>query len=216
MVPYIIDRRYKWLYSLKLGLIFNIPRIIILTALGAIAGYLTFQYGKMGVAWLNIPTVIGYSALGLVLVAFGILMFTKNNSCVKKRMPKKCRQDVLQKMLTKLLQKKPDCRILFFLWGSILSIACIGEITIIEGFMVGGAAGFISTDIWSAIFFGSCTMFVFAIGATMPVIVVTTFSGKISERLKDATIKSIRLVGAMLMIMIGFLIICGTVQSIIF
>ena len=104
------------------------------------------------------------------------------------------------------LQDKPNT--LFFVWGGILSLACLGEIVIVELSIVSGSLGVISNSLWGAAFFGGVGMFFFAIGAAIPIILVAVASHSVSKYIKTIDrLESIRTIGAMVMIMIGLVFI---------
>lgn len=82
IVPYLISKQYDWKKCLKLGIIFNLPRIIILTILGMILGYISYSIKE----WLEtvVPNVlfpiqvIAYGILGIFILILGAYMFTSS------------------------------------------------------------------------------------------------------------------------------------------
>ena len=236
IMPYLVSKRYDKRKCLQLSIIFNIPRIIALTIFGVIIGIvaylLTQEYFESSVkpAIMNIQ-VIGYGALGIFILAFGVHMFL--TSIEKKEDLKECKNtkatcnqeckatndkepvctpqkqrglfNRFQNRFDKL-QDKPNK--LFFIWGGILSLACLGESILIELSVVSGSIGILSNSLMGAAFFGGAGMFFFGVGAAIPIIIVAVTSSSVSKYIKTIErLESIRTIGAMVMIMLGLVFI---------
>jgi len=218
-----------------LAIIFNIPRIIVLTIFGIVVGIISYvitqEYLKSAIEpfILNIQ-LVGYGFLGIFILAFGAHMFVTSVeskedikegkktkiSCqkeckVKSKKETECapqRQRLFGLIQRKFntLQGKPNT--LFLIWGGILSIACLGEIALIELSMISGSLGIASNSLFGAAFLGGSGMFFFAVGAAIPLILVSVASSSISKYIKTIEkLESIRTIGAMVMIMIGLVFI---------
>ena len=190
MVSYIVVNKFSWRESAMLGLIFNLPRILVLTAVGAIVGYIAFGF-SVGSEDILGPAVnvmaIGYLILGLFLLAFGgywlaiTIEARENRKECKSTPPDLCKVDETEKkhgwLYSKLSNKfsnpQSGSKMLFLIWGGILSIACLGEIALIEGAVIGGGAALFANEHLGAAILGATAMFLFAIGATIPVLYVT-------------------------------------------
>jgi cytochrome c biogenesis protein CcdA len=87
-----------------------------------------------------------------------------------------------------------------------LGLACIGETIIaFENALLGGVVASLGNDQYAAMLLGALVLFVFSVGAAIPVIIVTTTSGKFSDRIKTREIlNKIQTIGSVVMIMIGF------------
>jgi len=245
IVPYLISKKYDWRKCLKLAIIFNIPRIIVLTVFGVLIGILAYLVAQelldsvIQPALLSIQAV-GYGFLGIFILIFGSYMFvssveSKEDLKEKKEFKKVCKTgcqsektrnnpsecapkqgkilNAIQKNF-KALQAKP--KTLFFVWGGILSIACLGEIVLIELSVVSGSIGAVSTSLLNAALFGGFGMFMFAIGAAMPIIIVSVLSSSISKYFQTLEkLETIRTIGAIVMIMIGLVFIIILINHII-
>jgi hypothetical protein len=118
--------------------------------------------------------------------------------------PEKKHGWLYSKLSTKLTSPKTQPKYLFLIWGGILSIACLGEIIIIEGTLVTGAAALFGNEHLGATILGASAMFMFAIGATIPVVYVTIIGSTISQYIKtQEKLDSIKTIGAIIMIIIG-------------
>ncbi len=232
MVSYIAVKKYSVRESVRLGLIFNLPRIIILTAVGGIAGYIVFILKTKLSDMIDLGRVmgLGYVLLGFFLLAFGAYWFAKSMESREDRKegnpkpPDLCKVGaqakkhgwIFNKISNKLTNPKTQPTTLFLIWGGILSIACLGEIIIIEGAVISGAAASFGSEALGAIALGSTGMFMFAIGATVPVIVVTIIGSSLPKYLKTAEkLEAVKTIGAIMMIMIGLVFILISIGGLI-
>jgi hypothetical protein len=244
---------------LKLALLFNLPRIIILSVGGTLIGIAAFILTEKVMdtilkPWIGNAQVIGYGILGLFILIFGIHIFltsvetqedireekedkkkhkkgsaancaecnTKNPSIKKQCSHHTCNQKpkkfgLIQQKIYKL-QQKPNS--LFMLWGGILSIACLGEILIAEMPLISGSLGATSGTLFNAAFLGGFSMFLFAWGASMPIIIVAVVSSSMEKYFQTIEkLEKIRTIGAMVMIMVGLVFVflmLGAIATIFF
>lgn len=215
LIPYIADKKRDWRYGLKVGILFNIPRVLLLTFAGGVIGYLGFKVteGKYFTDVVSFLGGLGYLLVGLMFFLFGAYMFAKaaderedfkegiNNSCNLKN----------SKLGCKLQKITPKKRFVFLIWGSILGIACVGEVAIIEGTLLSGLASSTADSSLNAVILGALAMFLFGIGTSIPILVLTTASGKFSEKLDTfEKMNKIKTAGSVIMIMVGLTLILKT------
>jgi sulfite exporter TauE/SafE len=221
MVSYIAVNKYSWKESAKLAIIFNLPRILVLTLFGAFVGYIAFEFssffddlkGSIG----NVMG-IGYILLGIFLLIFGAYWLMQSIESIENRKegktnpPDLCKSNesdkkhgwLYTKISSKLTNPKTQPKYLFLIWGGILSVACLGEIIIIEGAVLTGAAALFGNEHLGATLLGAGTMFMFAIGATIPVVYVTIIGSTLSQYVKtQEKLDSVKTIGAIIMILIG-------------
>jgi sulfite exporter TauE/SafE len=224
MIPYLIDKRCDWKHCLRLAIIFNAPRIVILTLVGACIGFISFNIART-VPFRDIVAftgAFGYVLLGTFMLGFGAYMLARSfdekadrtESIARKKGTErgKLTTGMARDFLQKLTYDSTKGNRLFFIWGSILSIACLGEVTLIEGAIVSGIAGLLGIGWLSGIVFGAFAMFIFATGATMPVLIVTLIGGTLSERISSFdVIYRIKVCGGILMILIALVLILSQV-----
>lgn len=207
MIPYIVEKKSSITTGLKYGLIFNIPRILLLTALGAFVGYLGFEIGRFR-GLISGLGFLGYILIGLLLLFLGIYSL-RESLYPEKKGGLKLKKHFLWRWRLKISRKTrlSEGNLLFLVWGSLLSIACLGEIAIIEAAFLGGAAGGLENSPLAASGFGALAMFIFAWGAAIPVIAVTTLSSYASKKITKDVAQSVKTIGAMLMILVALFII---------
>jgi len=221
MVSYIAVNKYSWKESAKLAMIFNLPRILVLTLFGAVVGYIAFEFssvfedlqGSIG----NVMG-LGYILLGIFLLIFGAYWLMQSIESIENRKegkskppdlckgsePEKKHGWLYTKLSSKFTDPKTQPKYLFLIWGGILSIACLGEIIIIEGTLITGAAAMFGNEHLGATILGASAMLMFAVGATIPVVYVTIIGSTLSQYVKtQEKMDSIKTIGAIIMIMIG-------------
>ncbi|WP_455392729.1 urease accessory protein UreH domain-containing protein [[Eubacterium] cellulosolvens] len=259
IVPYLVSKQYGWRKSLQLAILFNLPRIILLSILGIIVGILGFALkgwiiSALPQIFLPIQT-IGYGLLGIFILIFGAYMFTtsieahedlkeakerakKNNtdkevttgqakttkttgSMGKMDLKSNSSNDKINMVCSdagcatqkprifsfikrkfNFVQNKPER--LFLLWGGILSIACLGEIILIELSVISGSFGLISNSMFEAALLGGASMFLFAIGASIPIIIVALVANPLGKFIRArGMLENIRTIFGIVMIMVG-------------
>ncbi len=233
IIPYLLTKNYNWRKCLQLAVIFNIPRIVLLSVLGIVVGILGFYVKELISSYLGqifIPIqFIGYGLLGFFIFFFGAYMFTtgidKKEDFKEKREYEQNKKKGLRENNQissqnicaqegsrfvpyirdrfKKIQDKPTS--LFLIWGGILSIACLGEIIFIELSIISGSFGLISYNVIDAAILGGTAMFLFAIGASLPIIIVAAISVPIKTRFIDTIekLETIRTVFGIVMIIVG-------------
>lgn len=229
LIPYIAERRLDWKEGFKVGLIFNLPRILLLTAIGAIVGYVSFallsnpdfENATVGIG------IIAYFFVGILLLFYGIYTFTKaaeDRKKIKKIQSGDMKGEGNQEedlnkacyphtrailFFTKKFSKQKQEGFFLITWGSLLGMACIGETIIaFESALLGGVVASLGNDPFAAMLLGALVLFIFSIGAALPVILVTTTSGRFSDRIKTREIlNKIQTIGSVVMIMIGLVLV---------
>ena len=212
LVPYISDKKRNWRYGFKAGILFNIPRVLLLTIAGSVIGYLGFKVVEKDY-FEDIAGILGglgYFFVGIIFLVMGAYMFAKaaderidlkegiNKSCSLKK----------PKIMCKIEKISPKRRNIFLIWGSLMGIACIGEVTILEGGLLSGLASSYADSSSNAILIGAFSMFLFGLGSSIPIIALTTASGKFSEGINTfEKLNKIKTIGSVIMIMVGLTLI---------
>lgn len=229
MVSYIAVNKYSWKQAAKLGLIFNLPRIIILTALGGIVGYIVHAFStEIDLDVIAGTGQLGYLLLGLFLLIFGAYWLAKGIEARedrkegKKSPPDLCKVKEPEskhgwfhnKISSRLINPLNQPKMLFLIWGGIMSIACLGEIIIIELPVISGSAALLGSEHLGAILLGATAMLVFATGAAIPIMYVTIIGSTISMYVKSQEkLEAIKTIGAIMMIMIGLVFMLTSISG---
>jgi hypothetical protein len=242
LMPYIIVKKLSLRESVKLGIIFNVPRIILLTALGAAVGALMATAGSgLDLRGFARPLgITGYLLMGAILIAGGGYVLWKGTQKgaqknrgsdigdIKDRTDTPCenrgkdggKEEKSGTFFTRRIQKAmsetvENGSLLFFALGGLLSIACLGELAIIEGAVITGLAVGSSGAAIPALV-GATTMFVFALGATLPVVIAAAVGGGVARRVRATkAVEKIRDFAAVLLILIGLVLVIAEVLAIL-
>ena len=228
MIPYLVMKKCSWQECLRLGLIFNLPRIILLTILGMIVGALSYTVVNLGAVEESAKHVgvFGYFLLALFLLGFGAYTLARAIDEKADRADKEggisikaCRKNRKSMIKDSRFSKKVLARVsnpsnLFLLWGGILSLACISEIILIEGLFVGSIGGAFGRNVYGGMLLGGAAMFSFAVGTAIPILIVTMIGGTLSYRIKSfEKLSALKTIGAMVMIMIGLVFIFVSIAN---
>jgi hypothetical protein len=187
LIPFVIERKGGYKDALRIGILFNLPRIIVMTLFGALFGFLLYIVGKE-VAMLDFVLqlhVLAYLVLGVFLAFIGIRIFYSARKEAMEEM-KECRACEVCRKRAKPKQRKGDG--LFVIWGSLLSLACLAEVFIIDGVILTAAGAFNLSDAFLAIFVGGISMLMFSIGASIPVVGILLASSKAGNLIKTRNV----------------------------
>jgi sulfite exporter TauE/SafE len=227
MIPVLVNERAGVLRSLWLGFLLSLPRVLLLTLLGAVIGYLSFETLHLaqvkGAFWWT--SVAAYLFLGLLLIAVGARLLggygesgsrrdgTRSGgrkAARKRRGRPGCdepRRSAWGRFWTNLSARiypgsgKSDT--LFLLWGGVLSLACLAEVGLLEGVAAGAVSGGEASVGYSA-GLGAALMLSLSLGATIPIMAAAAVGGSLVERVRDRKrLELVKGVMAMLMVMLG-------------
>jgi len=227
MIPVMVNERAGVLRSLWLGFLLSLPRVLLLTALGAIIGYVSFEALRAaqlkGAFWWT--SVAAYLFLGLLLIAVGARLLRGYGGAGANRDRKPAGEQKAARKRRKRPDGKPDrpsawgriwadlaervypgsgkSDTLFLLWGGVLSLACLAEIGLLEGVAAGAVSGSEASGGYSA-GLGAALMLSLSLGATVPIMAAAAVGGSLVERVRDKKrLELVKGVMAMLMVMLG-------------
>ena len=183
LIPFVIERESNYKDALRIGILFNLPRIVVLTLFGAVFGFLLYFVGKH-VAMLDLIInlhVLAYTILGIFLAVIGIRIFY---SARKEALGEMKESRACQVCRERAKPKKRSGNALFVIWGSLLSVACLAEVFIIDGVILTAAGAFDISDAVVAVVVGGTSMLMFSIGASIPIIGILLASSKAGNLIK--------------------------------
>jgi hypothetical protein len=94
------------------------------------------------------------------------------------------------------------------LWGTILGFTCLLEVSVLEVAILGGAAANLAEGTLYAALAGGLAMFLFALGATVPMVIASAgFAAYIDRVETEERLISLRVTGSLVMVMIGSLLL---------
>ena len=228
LIPHIIEKKMSWRQGLKAGILFNLPRIIFLTAIGALIGYVSFELIH-AIEFQNIIRdigSIGYLLVGIFLFIYGGYTFAHGieeaENIKEGKLCEKTHQENIHlhaKFITKIAKKISKNENSFLLtWGAILGLVCISEVIFtLETALLSGVVASLGGNYLSAMLLGASTMFMFALGTSLPILLVTTISAGLSARTKkEKALNLIKIISSIMMIALGLILILNSLTSIAF
>ena len=203
LIPFVIDKKSTPRDALRIGILFNLPRVVLMTLFGALFGFLLYHLGSqdaMGAIILNLH-IWAYLILGTFMVILGLRMFYSARKEAIENM-KECKSCRVCRVRAKPKMRKGNA--LFVVWGSLLSIACLAEVFIIDGVIITAVGAFSISDAVVAVVVGAASMFMFAVGASIPIIGVLLASNKAGGLIKTQRyIRNAKVVFSVALVFIG-------------
>jgi len=243
MIPIIVNEKAGMARSLWLGFLLSLPRILFLTALGALLGFMGFEVLNAapvrGALWA--VSVGAYMFLGIMLVFVGARILdsyglgtddTKEDRedgrrGVKGQMSKKTGEKecaapasrwsrLWTGMALRLYPGKGKSEALFLLWGGVLSLACLLDLGLLEGTAASALAGAGTSAAAASAGGGALLMLLFSMGATVPILAAAATGGGLVTTVKNrGRLEKIRGVGAMLMVLLGLYFLLAELYRVI-
>jgi cytochrome c biogenesis protein CcdA len=196
--------------GLGLSFLFSLPRIIILTILGAILGALGFSISSLaGLSSFPWFQALVYTIIAFIMIATGIrfLGYPKNRT-------KEC--GGLRKRLLMLITKmgprrgEAEKRSMVGL-GILVSLICFVEASG-ASLAVAQMLSLDTEEIGSGMLIGSLTMFSYSIGLAVPLLILGSGASELGKRLNR---DDVRIVGGILLIGFGTLLLLFEIISIL-
>ncbi|UCC93121.1 MAG: hypothetical protein JSW25_00100 [Thermoplasmata archaeon] len=247
LLPYLAEKpRGPW-DGARFGALLCLPRLLIFTLIGIAWGAISYAIFRSAAfedaaVWMY---VIGYTALGAIIVVVGLGMFIKAAKDKEELRQAKLRAaeapdgiDPEAPSVTSADEAMAECdgpvdkpshraarsitgwllrfvpgsdrseRTFVLLWGSILGFTCLLEVSILEVAILGGAAANLAQGTFYAAMAGGAAMFLFALGASIPIIIsAAAFAAYIDRVETQERLISLRVTGSLVMVMIGGLLV---------
>ena len=207
IMPKLAEGGGDWKSGARVALVYNAPRIALLTLLGAAIGATGFAArGLMDSVGLGTEIWwLGYLVAGALMLAYGAYAFARATDSLEDIAEGKCPEGALHPLLSKLGVASPKTDSGLLLWGAMVSIACVGETAIaLEGALAGYASGAESTSALGGALIGAATFLAFAIGASLPAIVIgAASSSALRDEERGRRLARIQQAAAGLMVAVG-------------
>ena len=214
-----------------MGVIFNIPRAILLTSIGVVVGVLFFTLGdvtgfKENSVWVG---AVGYTIVGSILSGYGLYNLAKAiddmeslkdgaASNVKMTASSRIKGELPHGRFARWVAERTcGARRGAFLgvWGGVLGLGCVGETVLaVELVLLGGGVGVLASSAAEAAVAGGLVMFFFSLGLSIPLILLTAGSGAMGEKALDQKrMTKFRLASSVVMMLIGLVILYITLPK---
>lgn len=186
VVPHVVRSGGGPRAGMAAGIMFSLPRVLVLTALGTIAGATSFVilHGPVISSALWVSRSTAYLLIGLFFVVTGFRVM-----CRKKTLPQ-CQRTRFP-----------------FILGSALAAGCAIEVTALEPFFVGAVTGSAAGSLAEGALLGGGLMFAFSLGTALPSVIILTLVGFSLATIRHAkTVRSaypwiLMLMGSVMMIL---------------
>jgi cytochrome c biogenesis protein CcdA len=197
--------------GLRISLLYAFPRIIILTILGSILGALGYTMTTIGSfskhAWFQ---ALIYIIIGVVMISTGLVFVgaLRRKECSGK-------PGLKDRFILSLLKLGPrkgsgEGRTMFGI-GILISLVCFVEASAASLF-VASMLGINADDVGTGFLFGALSMFAYATGLTIPLLILGTGASALGKRLQR---RDVRAVGGAMLILIGILLILFEIIALI-
>lgn len=186
-----------WLNGLRAGLIFNLPRIVLITLFGAIVGYLSSLFFS---SWFEKSLVellfVGYAVFGIYVVILGFSMYGRTK---KSHSP-----GFVHRLITRLTNHISSKNGALVLMGLLLGAVCLLEVSILDVIIISTASGiFGATSGVPTMVTGALAMFIFGLGSMIPILLITMTSGGLSTIIPEGSLDKARSILGVSLIVVG-------------
>ena len=210
LLSYTMSEGRDWKSGAVFAIKFNIGRIALITAVGALIGYFA---GILITGGFDIPLmtmlVLGYFLIGIYSLVLGFVLYRRSR---KRQLDPECDCKSHFKSVEKLRKKYPKLfaneTIALMILGLIMGVACLLEITLLDAVILASASAVfgVSFGIATALT-GAFTMFIFGVGSAIPMIILNASAGYASSRVTPQKINSFAGIMAIALITMGFFLV---------
>lgn len=195
-----------------MAILFSLPRTLLLTGLGALAGIAGGSLGALGglKGSVVLRTVV-YLLLGTLMLLSGTSFIRGRRSCKDGCEPAR-RPSPIERLLVRLGHRSTKSEGLFMLGaGMLVSAVCITEASA----AVLTAASYLGVEIDSipgGALLGALSMLVYSLGLTVPLVLLGAVSSEMGKRMQR---DDVRKVGGLLLCIFGVGLIALTLLSLL-
>ena len=210
LVSYTISEGRNWKKGALFALKFNIGRIVLITAVGAVIGYFA---GVLVAGGFDIPLftllIFGYFLLGVYSIILGMILYSRAR---KRQLNPECNCRAQFKFMGKLQKKYPKLfaneTFALMILGLIMGVACLLEITLLDAIILASASALFGASFGIATAAtGAFTMFMFGVGSAIPVIAFNASAGYASSKFTHKKMNSFAGIMAVALITMGFILV---------
>ncbi|UCE74074.1 MAG: sulfite exporter TauE/SafE family protein [Methanomassiliicoccales archaeon] len=210
LLSYTLSEGRNWRSGAVFALKFNIGRIALITAVGAVIGYFA---GVLISGGFDMPLTtmyfLGYFLVGLYSIVLGAMLYRRAR---KRALDPECDCQSHFKTLEKFRKKYPKLfaneTMALIILGLFMGIACLLEITLLDAVILGSASALFSVSYGLATALtGALTMFIFGVGSAIPVIAFNASAGYASSKFTPQKINSFTGIMAIALITMGIIVV---------
>jgi MFS family permease len=209
-MSYTLSEGRHWKAGAIYAIKFNIGRIALITAVGAVVGYFAGILVSGGFDMtLRTMHLIGYALIGVYSLILGMVLYRRVR---KRQLDPNCDCKSHFATIEKLKKKYPRLfaneTVALMILGLLMGIACLFEIILFDAIILGTASALFGTSFGIATALtGALTMFIFGLGSAIPVIAFNATAGYASSRFTPQKINSFAGIMAIALITMGFILV---------
>lgn len=235
--PALLERSARlgggWRSGVRWALVFNAPRVGLLTLFGAAAGLIAYtalgMAGDESLSALAMVSAAAYAVAGAFLALYGMYTFAAaldekadiaegvgpaacpGKGCEGQDRSRGPLPSPGRAGLSLLRRVSPQSRGegMLAAWGFLLGVACLGETAVaLEAALVGGAVGTLAGGAAAAALMGAGAMFLFGLGAALPVTIASGMcAAAVGETHRRTHLVNIRAAGGAAMMVVGAVLV---------
>ncbi len=210
LISYTLSEGRNWKKGAVFAIKFNIGRIALITAVGAVIGFFAglLVSGSFDISLITMK-FFGFFLIGVYSILLGAILYRRTR---KRQLDPECNCSSHFKSIQKLQKKYPKLfanqTITLMTLGLIMGMACLLEIILLDAVILGSASALFSVSFGIATALtGAFTMFIFGVGSAIPVIVLNASAGYASSKFSPQKINSFTGIMAIALITMGFLLV---------
>jgi hypothetical protein len=210
LLSYTLSEGRTWKMGFVYAVKFNIGRILIITAVGALIGYFAGILVSGGFDMsLTTLLILGYFLIGVYSMVLGAVLYRRAR---KRQLDPNCECkshfNSIEKLRTKYPRLFANETIALMLLGLFMGVACLLEITLFDAIILGTASAVFGANFGIATALtGAFTMFIFGVGSAIPMLVLNSSAGYASSRITTKRINSLAGIMAIALLTMGFFLV---------
>jgi MFS family permease len=210
VLNYTLSEGRNWKMGMVYAIKFNIGRVALITAVGALIGYFAGILVSGGFDMsLTTMLIVGYFLIGVYSMVLGMVLYRRAR---KRQLDPNCECKSHFNSIEKLRVRFPRVfaneTVSLIILGLFMGVACLLEITLFDAVILGTASAVFGANfgIVTALT-GAFTMLIFGIGSSIPMIALNTSAGYATSKVTPQKINSFASIMAIALLTMGFLLV---------
>jgi cytochrome c biogenesis protein CcdA len=219
VLSYTLSEGRTWKSGTAYAIKFNIGRVSLITAVGALIGYFAGIMVSGGFDMsLTTLLILGYFLIGMYSMVLGVVLYRRAR---KRQIDPNCECkshfNSIEKLRTRFPRLFANETIALIILGLFMGISCLLEITLFDAVILGTASAVFGANFGIATAVtGAFTMLIFGIGSSIPIIVLNASAGLASSKVTPQKINSFAGIMAIALLTMGILLVIRQGMLLIF
>jgi sulfite exporter TauE/SafE len=210
VLNYTLSEGRNWRMGLIYAAKFNIGRILLITAVGAIIGYFAGILVSGGFTMpLTSLLILGYFLVGVYSIVLGAVLYRRARKREKDPMCQ-CMShfNSIEKLKVRFPRLFANETVSLIILGLFMGVACLLEITLFDAVILGTASAVFGANFGIATaLIGAFTMFIFGLGSAIPMLVLNASAGYASSKVTPERVNTFAGIMAVALLTMGFLLV---------